>query len=601
MSENSHDGGATHPSFAAELFQGRLRTELLLPYPLQDADDAREGDAFLDRLAEVLRAEVDPNEIDRTGEIPDAAVEALAGIGAFGIKIPREHGGLGLSQTNYGRAAMLMGSWCGNTTVLVSAHQSIGVPQPLAIFGTDEQKQRFLPRLARGELSGFALTEAEAGSDPANMATFAEPSEDGSHYLINGEKLWCTNGTRADLFVVVARTPSKVVKGKERRQYTAFVVDKDMPGVEVVARCHFMGLRALYAGVIRLTDVEVPRENVILDEGRGLKVALTTLNSGRLTLPSACVGVSKWLLGVARRFAAERVQWGAPIGEHEAIAHKIAWIAAHTFAQEAMTFYATALVDRGGADIRVEAAMCKMFGSEVLWRIVNETMQIRSGRGYETAASLEARGEEPIPVERALRDTRINMIFEGTSEIMRLFLAREALGPHLEQLKGALDPRSDVGDRAKAAARAGLHYASWYPRQWTPAPGSYPVHPRLRLHLSQAAATSRRLSRVMFHAVVRHGAALQQRQALLGRCVEIGTDLFAISATCARADALHQQGKEGVIELAEVFCREAQTRIEVRFRALDHNQDREAWSLAQDVLAGTQAWLEEGRLESPPE
>ena len=235
-----------HPSFVGELFLGRFRDDLILPYPLQGDEDRAIGDEYISRMSEVLENKVDADQIDEDGEIPDEAIEALAELGAFGIKIPKEYGGVGLSQMNYSRAMMLVASHCGNTGALLSAHQSIGLPQPLKLFGTREQKEKYYPRLASGEISAFALTETEVGSDPANMSTKAELSEDGTHFVLNGEKLWCTNGTRAGLFVVMAQTPPKMVRGKERRQITAFIVERDMPGVEVVSRSRFMGLRALY-------------------------------------------------------------------------------------------------------------------------------------------------------------------------------------------------------------------------------------------------------------------------------------------------------------------------------------------------------------------
>ncbi len=584
----------TRPSFAQELFQGHLRPDLLLPYPLQDEADASAGSDFLQQLATVLVDEVDPDEIDATGEISQEVRDALAAIGAFGIKIPQKYGGLGLSQVNYSRAGQLMGSWCANTTALLSAHQSIGVPQPLGLFGSEEQKQRYFPKLAKGQISAFALTEDDAGSDPANMGTTAELSEDGSHWVLNGDKLWITNGIIADYFVVIARTPDQEIKGKLRRQYTAFIVEKAWEGVEYGTRCHFMGLKALYAGVIHFRDVEVPVENVLFEEGRGLKLALTTLNAGRLTLPSAALGGSKWCLREARRFARERMVWGNPIGEHEAIALKLAWIASHTFAQEAMVYYTAAMVDRKDTDIRVEAAMCKMFGSEALWKIINETLQIRSGRGYETKASLESRGEEGVAIERMLRDARINMIFEGTSEIMRLFLAREALSPHLKRM-GTL-AKAPAGDKVKA----GLHYARWYPGTYVPSLGGYDVHQRLSPHLSWVAGASKRLSRVMIHAMVRQGEGLAKRQGFLGRCVEIGTDLFAMSTSVARAKALSARGgPEGAsaIELADTFCQIARVRVEERFRALSDNADAASYALAQAVLAGEHQWLEQGTIK----
>jgi alkylation response protein AidB-like acyl-CoA dehydrogenase len=602
VTEAARESAWKHPSFALELFQGRFRHDLMLPYPQQDPVDAAKGDEFISALARILKDKVDADEIDKTGEIPQAAIDALAKVGAFGIKIPEEYGGLGLSQMNYSRSAMFLGSHCGNTAALLSAHQSIGVPQPLKIFGTEDQKRRFFPRLAKGEISAFALTETDVGSDPARMDTHAEPTPDGKHFIINGEKLWCTNGTKAGLYVVMAQTPSKIVRGKERSQITAFIVERDMPGVEVVRRCHFMGLRALYNGVMRFTNVKVPRENIILAEGKGLRVALTTLNTGRLTLPAACTGGSKVCLRMAREFAAERIQWGAPIGKHEAIAQKVAMIAANTFAQEAISFYTAALVDRGGADIRLEAAMCKMFCSEVAWWITNETLQIRSGRGYETVESLRARGEKGVPVERALRDCRINMIFEGTSEIMRLFIAREALDPHLRLAGDLLNPRAPTGKRLASALKAGVHYAGWYPGLWNPVSGSFKIHRRLAPHLRYVNRAARRLARSLFHAMNIHQASLEKKQALLGRFVEIGTELFAIAATCSRADSLHQSDCEahpGAIELADVFSREARRRIEETFRATRKNQDRAVYHLAQDVTKGQYLWLEKGAAAWP--
>lgn len=574
-------------SFAGELFMGRFSLDHIYPFPLQSDADVEAGRPFLTELETILRDEIDPDRIDAEGEIPDAVIERLARLGAFGIKIPKDYGGLGLSQTNYSRAAQLLGSVDGNLTALLSAHQSIGVPQPLKLFGTEDQKAKYLPRVAKGEISAFALTETGVGSDPARMETRAEPDADGEHWTLNGEKLWCTNSVKAGVIIVMARTPDKTVHGKPRSQITAFIVEMDTPGVEVVTRCHFMGLRALYNGVVRFKDVRLSRDAIVGGEGRGLKVALTTLNTGRLTIPAACVGFMKRCLGYCREWSAARVQWGAPIGQHAAIAAKLARMAADTFATEAMVFLTSALVDRDKADIRLEAAMCKLWGSEAAWKAVDDTMQIRGGRGYETAASLKARGEKPVPVERMMRDSRINLIFEGSSEIMRLFLAREALDPHLKVAGAVLDSRRPLGKRAAAALRAGGFYALWYPRLHLPS-GGVPadLSPVCKPALRYVARTSRSLARALFHAMARHGPALEKRQLLLGRIVDIGTELFALTAAALYTDALLKRGDpaDDVATLLRTFEKQSRARIAAAFAGLSRNHDAADYAFAQTLL-----------------
>jgi alkylation response protein AidB-like acyl-CoA dehydrogenase len=590
-------------AFASGLFMGEFNLDGIRPFPAQSVEDRERGDAFLKKLEILLHEKVDADEIDRTGEIPQLVIDELAKLGAFGIKIPVEYGGLGLSQTNYCRAAMLLGSWCGNTTALISAHQSIGVPQPLILFGTEEQKKKYLPRVARGEISAFALTETDVGSDPAAMATYAEPTPDGKFFILNGEKLWCTNGTKAGVIVVMAKTPPKIVGGKSKEQITAFIVETNWPGVEVVRRCHFMGLRALYNGVIQFVNVRVPRENILLAEGKGLRVALTTLDTGRLTLPAACVGLSKRCLEISREWANKRVQWGAPIGKHAAIADKIARMAANIFAMESMTLLAASRVDRDkNADVRLEAAMCKLWGTETAWEIVNDTMQIRGGRGYETAASLKARGETPVPVERFLRDSRINTIFEGSSEIMRLFIAREMLDSHLKIAGTIFNSQLPLPQRLRAAVKAARFYLAWYPKQFLPAewfalPGSeFKV---LTKHLRYAARTNRRLARAIFHAMLRHGPKLEREQLLLGRFVDIGAELFAITATCLRTEQMlrtddDEVERDHLLELTDCFCHAARRRINQKFRGIHQNDDHENYSLARKILAGNPSSLTKG-------
>jgi alkylation response protein AidB-like acyl-CoA dehydrogenase len=601
LTESARETAQAERGFAGGLFMGRFNLPQIHPFPVQSVEDGDHGDAFLQRLEIFLKEHVDPDEIDRTGEIPQEVIDGLAQMGAFGIKISPQYGGLGLSQRNYCRAAIMLGSYCGNLTALISAHQSIGVPQPLILFGTEEQKRRFLPRVSGGEISAFALTEIKVGSDPAKMETHAEPTPDGEAFILNGEKLWCTNGVKAKLIVVMAKTPPKMFGGKAKNQITAFVVDMDTPGIEVTHRCGFMGLKALYNGVVRFTNVRVPRENILLAEGKGLRVALTTLNTGRLTLPAACVGLSKRCLAIARKWACERVQWGAPIGKHGAIAAKLAQIAADIFAMESMVLFAASIVDRDKAsDVRLEAALSKLWATERAWEIVNETMQIRGGRGYETAQSLAARGEDPVPVERFLRDCRINLIFEGSSEIMRLFIAREALDSHLKIGAPMLNSQLAASERLKSAVQAAGFYARWYPLQWLqPFSGkrSDEFHPVLAQHMCFAANASNRLARRLFHAIASHGPKLEREQVLLGRFVDIGAEIFAIATTCGRAQSMlgtREKTRMELVALADYFSRAARLRIDRLFRSVRHNVDLRGKKLANRILSGELRWLESG-------
>ena len=585
------------PSFMRELFLGRFRKDLVYPFPLPE-QERPEFTSFYGRLRDFLLTEVDPAEIDRTGEYPQRVVEGLRKLGAFGITIPKEYGGLGLSHVEYGRVMMMLGSHCGNVASLLSAHQSIGVPQPLLTFGTEELKRKYLPRCAAGEISAFALTEPEVGSDPARLSTTAVKTPDGSGYLLNGTKLWTTNGTIAKLLVVMAVDP-------QTRKISAFVVEADWPGVTVEHRCHFMGLRALANAVIRFSDVRVPAGNLIGKEGKGLKIALTTLNAGRLSIPNISCGTVKSCLGIVRRWAQERVQWGKPVGRHEAIAHKISDIASSVFAMESVASLATEMSDRGGYDIRLEAAAAKEWNTARAWEVVDETMQIRGGRGYETEQSLAARGEPPIPVERIMRDYRINKIFEGSTEIMHLFMAREMVDRHL-QVAGALaDPDASLGRKLQALPRMLAFYGWWYPTRflgwgfWPRYAGFGP----LAGHLRFVERTSRRLARASFHGMLVYQARLQNKQAFLFRLVDIANELFAMAASISRAQTLADRGAPdaaGALRVADVFCRQARRRTKALFRELWSNDDVSRYRQGAGVLDGGYAWLEAGILEHRP-
>ncbi|MBI3848067.1 MAG: acyl-CoA dehydrogenase family protein [Planctomycetes bacterium] len=600
VAEAARESAMTRPSLTADLFLGRFRPELVVPFPEQDEADRRRGDEIRSKVEAFLRENLDADEVDRTGEVPPRVIEGLRQLGCFGLKIPREYGGLGLSQVNYNRIIASVASHCGSTAVWLSAHQSIGVPQPLKLFGTEEQKKKYLPRLAKGEISAFALTEPNVGSDPARMEMTATPTEDGKAYVPNGEKLWCTNGNVAEILIVMARTPSKMVDGREKKQVTAFIVESKTPGFEIVHRCSFMGLHGIQNGLLRFKNVRVPAENILWGPGLGLKLALITLNTGRLTVPSATAGVAKQCLWIARQWAAERQQWGAPVGKHEAVAMKLAWMASHTFAMEALAEYTARLVERPDADIRLEAAVAKLFNTETGIRIADHTVQIRGGRGYESAPSLRARGEKPWPVERIYRDSRINTIIEGTSEIMHLFIAREALDPHLRRAGDLFNPKLSGGKKAKLLAKAAGFYAGWYPKQFLPLPVSIPsgMPGPLVPHLRFIGAASRRLARTIFGLMMKHGPKLEHRQGLLGRCVDVGVDLTVMAATCAYAMSLGapKAGEASPVDLADHFCREARRRIAEAFRGIKTNDDRLAGKIAGDALEGHYAWLEKGIL-----
>jgi alkylation response protein AidB-like acyl-CoA dehydrogenase len=595
VAEASRQAEWEKPSFLREFFLGNFRLDLIHPFPVP-GPERPEFAAFHRKLQDFLRDEVDPAEIDRSGEYPPKVLDGLRRLGAFGMKIPARYGGLGFTNVEYNRVMTLIGSYCGNLAALLSAHQSIGVPQPLKGFGTEELKKRYLPRCAAGEISAFALTEPRVGSDPARMLTTAVKTPDGSAYVLNGKKLWTTNGTLAKLLVVMAMDPAT-------RKISAFVVEADWPGVSVEHRCRFMGLRAISNAVMDFKDVRVPAANLIGQEGKGLKIALTTLNDGRLSIPNLSVGTVKACLGIVRRWASERVQWGKPIGKHEAITHKISDIAARTFAMEAVASLATEMSDRGGYDIRLEAAAAKEWNTYRAWEIVDETMQIRGGRGYETEASLAARGDEPAPVERIMRDYRINKIFEGSTEIMHLFMAREMVDKHL-QVAGALVAKDEpLAAKLATIPRALAYYAWWYPTRWL-GWSYWPKHSGfgpLATHLRFVERSSRRLARASFHGMLVYQAKLQNKQAFLFRLVDIADETFAMAAAVSRAKALaDRRSPEGaqVLRTADVFCRSARRRVAALFRELWSNDDVRRYEHGLGVLSGQDQWLEAGIVEA---
>jgi alkylation response protein AidB-like acyl-CoA dehydrogenase len=589
------------PSFGKQLFLGRLRMDLIEPWPTPDPEKAAVGEEFLAKLGAYVAANVDGAQIERDASIPDEVFAGLASLGAFGMKIDQEYGGLGLSNLHYCKALTLAGSANASIGALLSAHQSIGVPQPLKLFGTPEQKQRYLPRLAAGEVSAFLLTESDVGSDPARLSTTATPVDGG--YRLDGVKLWATNGAVATLLVVMAQVPPGAgADGQEHRGgITAFVVETDSPGVTVERRNAFLGLRGLENSVTRFHEVFVPVDAMIGKEGQGLKIALTTLNTGRLSLPAACVSAGKWCLTVAREWSNARVQWGLPVGRHEAVAKKIAFIAATTYGLESMLDLCCLLADDDRNDIRIEAALVKLFGSEMAWQMADEVIQIRGGRGYETADSLAARGEKALGAEQLLRDLRINRIFEGSTEIMHLLIAREAVDQHLSVAGDIIDPDAGTGRKVRAGVRAGGFYGRWLPTLTVgrgQVKGGYARYGALAGHVRFVERASRRVARETFYGMARWRGKMERKQAFLGRVVDIGAELFAMSASCVRATAEgHAEGRE----LADLFCRQSRLRVEALFDRLWENTDNADVAAARRVMDGRYTFLEEGILPAVPD
>jgi alkylation response protein AidB-like acyl-CoA dehydrogenase len=599
VAEAARESDWHRPSFAKGLYLGQFDLDLVHPHPRATPEDEARGEEFLAKLRTVC-AGIDGAKIEREAKIPDEDLARLADIGAFGMKIPREYGGLGLTMSSYGKALMLIGSAHPSLGALLSAHQSIGVPEPVKLVGTAEQKQAFLPRCAAGAISAFLLTEPDVGSDPARMGSTATPTDDGTAYLLDGVKLWTTNGVVAELLVVMARVPAH---DGQKGGISAFVVEGTAEGITVERRNSFMGLKGIENGLTRFHQVRVPAENRLGKEGDGLKIALTTLNAGRLSIPAMCAAAGKWALKIAREWSTERVQWGRPVGEHGAVAEKIAFIAATTYGLESVLELSAQLADAGSKDIRIEAALAKLWASEMAWQIADELVQVRGGRGYETAESLRARGERAVPAEQMMRDLRINRIFEGSTEIMHLLIAREAVDAHLKAAGALAEKDASLEDKARAAAGASGFYAKWLPHLVVgkgSAPTAYAEFGPLASHLRFVERSSRKLARQTFYGMSRWQAKMEYRQAFLGRVVDIGAELFAISAACSRAEMLRADDEahgRSAYQLAEVFCQQSRLRVEALFTALWSNTDDADMRLAKGVLGGDYTWLEEGVLD----
>lgn len=581
------------PSFMKEMFLGNFRFDWISPFPNFGKPERSEYSEFVAKLKRYFLEELDPIAVDETGEFPPDAIDRLAELGALSMNMPKEYGGMGFTKSEYCRTMELSASYEGSMMGFLSPHQSVGVPECVKLFGTDAQKKEYLPRCARGEVSAFALTESGAGSDPARLTTTLEEDPDNPDvWLLNGEKLWCTNGLVAKLLIVMARH-------KETGQISAVIVETQWPGVEIAHRCHFMGLSALQNGVLTFDNVRVPKANVLGAPGKGLRIALTALNTGRLSIPYGALSCAKKGLEMSRVWAAERKQWGKPLVEHEAIALKLARMAATTFAMEAAIDLACQLTDNGEYDTRLESAASKEFNTSRAWNIMDDAMQIRGGRGYEKESSLIARGERPMPVERLMRDMRVQRIFEGASEIMHLLMAREAVDKHLEVAGDFVDPKASFATKLAALPKVAGFYATWYPSNLVSIKGAvgYGSYGPLAPHLRFIDRASKKLARQAFHGMLRYQAGLEKRQGFLFRWVDIAMELYAMAALCSRVHAMRQAKHPeaaSALELCDVYCAMARQHCEQLFHELWHNDDAAQTRLAKAVAAGRYTWAESG-------
>ncbi len=601
IAEASRETEWKQPSFGKELFLGNFRLDLIHPQPAASPELTAKGDAFLADLRTFLQEHVDPLQIERDARIPDDVIAGLKDLGCLGMKIGEEYGGLGLTQVYYNKALALTGTYHAALATLLSAHQSIGLPEPLRMFGTEEQKREWLPKVARTHISAFLLTEPDVGSDPARMSASAIPTEDGTGYRISGIKLWATNGAIADVVIVMAVVPKTETS---TGGITAFICPSDAEGVTVETRNAFMGLRGIENSLTRFEDVFVPHESVVGGVGKGLRIALATLNTGRLSLPAIAAASTKYSLKIAREWSAERKQWGKPVGTHDPVAQMLAFLAGTSFGLDAVVDVSSRLADDKRNDFRVEAALAKLYASEMGWKAVDTMIQIRGGRGFETAESLKARGEKPIPAEQLLRDMRINRIFEGSTEIMHLLIAREALDQHLAVAGDILDPKTAMGDKARAAVGAAKFYAGYLPTLVTgegQKPSAYEADfGPVAKHLRYVERHSRKLARSTMGLMGRHQASLEQKGALLGRVVDIGAELYAIACACVYANTIGAQDpsrRDGAYELADLFAKQARRRADTLFSELFSNDDGAQYATAQKVLGGRYTWFEEDVLD----
>jgi acyl-CoA dehydrogenase family protein 9 len=549
------------------LFHGVVAEELIYPFPEMSRDERDNTTMILESVRKFIETSVDPVAIDREQVIPKAVLDGMKELGLFGMIIPQEHGGIGLSASSYARVMQEVAAYDASLAVTLGAHQSIGL-KGILLFGTEAQRAEYLPKLASGEkIAAFALTEPSAGSDAAAIQTRAEALPDGSGYLLNGSKIWITNGGFADVFTVFARTAAP--DGGQKPKITAFIVERGM-GVKNGPAEHKLGIRGSSTTEVFFEDVRVPAKNILGEVGRGFKVAMEVLNSGRLGLAAGSVGGSKRLIKMAVDRVQERKAFGRPIGEFGLIKDKIAVMMADTFAMESMTYLTAGLVDGKVSDYSLESAICKVYASETLWRVVNETLQIAAGIGY----------MQEYPYERTLRDSRINLIFEGTNEILRCFVALSGMqgpGKELAEVVRAMrEPIKGFGllsDFAVRKARSALRR-----ERMTRA------HPVLNREAVIFEEYTAELSKQVDKVLRKHGREIAEMQYTQKRVADMAIDLYAMAAVLSRTTrAIEKRGEEGArreIDLTTIFVAAAERRLEEQVRSFDKNDDELRKSVA---------------------
>jgi acyl-CoA dehydrogenase family protein 9 len=554
-------------SFMKSLFHGVVAEELIYPYPELSRDERDNTTMILESVRKFIETSVDPVKIDREQTIPKEVLDGMKDLGLFGMIIPQEHGGIGLSASSYARVVQEIASYDASLAVTLGAHQSIGL-KALLLFGTEEQRVQYLPKLASGEkIAAFALTEPSAGSDAAAIQTRAEALPDGSGYTLNGSKIWITNGGFADVFTVFARTSAP--DAGQKPKITAFIVERGM-GVKNGPPEHKLGIRGSSTTEVFFEDVRVPAKNILGEVGRGFKVAMEVLNSGRLGLAAGSVGGAKRLIKMAVDRVQERKAFGRPIGEFGLIKDKIAVMMADTFAMESMTYLTAGLVDGKVSDYSLESAICKVYASETLWRVVNETLQIAAGIGY----------MQEYPYERTLRDSRINLIFEGTNEILRCFVALSGMqgpGKELAEVVRAMrEPIKGFGllsDFAVRKARSALRR-----ERMTRA------HPVLNREAVIFEEYTAELSKQVDKVLRKHGREIAEMQYTQKRVAEMAIELYAIAAVLSRTTrAIEKRGEEGArreIDLTTIFVAASERRLEEQVRSFDKNDDELRKSVA---------------------